>query len=450
MQQLHVLVIATTLWFGMPDAQSASVAVADSSKYTWTLEDVRKIALENNPDLKSARANYEGASKGVGAAVSAYLPHVDIYAKIDQTTLPNPSAGATAQLGTSLPYKMAAASVTQTVFDFGKALSHISAARATSNAAEQEAIGVRNAVILALQKAFYDVQSTVQLVDVAQKGVMKFDETLRRTEVLVRTGAKPKFDLSQARVEVAKAKLALISAQNTHDFARVALLNLMGIQEQVPFTLVDQGTPPEFKAVSSDKLALDQLIKKALEARPEMKKQEFALDASRYNLSSELRNYLPTFSVQAWAGKYLPDYPPSIADSWGVGLVGTWHIFEGLETTFKAGQLSAKVDSQEALLEKDRLSIISDVTRAFKGLVRSENSFQVAEESLGASKENLYLAQRRYDADVATILELLTAEGALLSAEAIEVTARYDHEIALGTLRRVVNAPLIERTVGAP
>ena len=418
------------------------VVAQEPAKYKWTLEEVKNIAFEKNPDLKSARSNYDAASRGVGIATSGYLPHIDLSAKYDQTTLPSPSAGTSAQLGTALPYKMAIASLNQTIFDFGKVLSKISSSRASSNAAEQEVISVHNAIELAVQKTFYDVESTSQLVEVARKGLSKFDETLRRTEVLVRTGAKPKFDLSQARVEVGKAKLAFISAQNTHEFAEIALLNLMGIPEQAAFTLVDSGTPTEFVGVTSDKLKLPELIHKALLARPEMKRQEFALDAARFNLSGELRNFLPTVSLQAWAGKFLPDYPPSISDSWGVAVVGTWHVFEGLETTFKASQLSAKVDSQEALVEKDKLAIMAEVTRGYRDLNRSENNLSVAEEALEASKENLNLAQKRYDANVATILELLTAESSLLGAEATAVTARYDHEVALATLRRVVNAPL--------
>ena len=430
--------LAISLW----EPLAISAPVMNSSPTVWTLEEVKKIAFENNPDLKSARANYEAASKGISIALSGYLPHVDLYAKFDQTTLPSPSAGATSQLGSSLPYKMATVTLHQTIFDFGKTLSKIGSSRAHSQEAEQEAISVRNAVELAVQRAFYDVQSTAQLIEVAKKGLGTFDETLRRTEVLVRTGAKPQFDLTQAKVEVAKAKLYLISAQNTHDFAAIALLNLMGIEDEIVFTLQDQGTPVEFSGVSAATLNQSNLVALAIQSRPELKKQLFALDASRDDYSGELRNYLPTISLEAWSGRYLPDYPPSIAEAWGVGVVGTWHIFEGFETTFRAAQLSHKIDSQEALAQKDKLAITAEVTRGFKDLAKSEDSLLVANEALDSSKENLYLAQKRYEANVATILELLTAESSLLNSEAVAVTARYDHEISLATLRKAVNAPL--------
>lgn len=446
MTKLYLILGTITFFLSTPSsrlfAQEPRSLGEESPKYTWTLDEVKKIAFERNPDLKTARANYAAASLGIGVAVSGYLPHVDVTAQYEQTTLPSPSAGSTPQLGLSLPYKMAVASLSQTIFDFGKTLSKISGSRSTSNAFEQEAIAVRNAVELAVQKAFYDVLSTAQLVDVAKKGVARFEETLRRTEVLVRTGTKPKFDLSQAKVEAAKAKLSLIGAQNTYEFARIALLNLMGLPEPAPFRLIDQGTPPEFSGVDSGKLRLRHLIDTALQARPEMKKQQYSLDTARHVLSGELREYLPTISLQAWGGKYLPDYPPEIASAWGVAIVGTWHVFQGLETTFRVGQGRANVDAQEALVEKNQLSITADVTRGYKNLERSEDSLQVADEALDASKENFDLAQKRYDANVATILELLTAEDSLLSAEATAVTTRFDHEIALATLRNAVNTPL--------
>jgi outer membrane protein TolC len=43
---------------------------------------------------------------------------------------------------------------------------------------------------------------------------------------------------------------------------------------------------------------------------------------------------------------------------------------------------------------------------------------------------------------VGTILELLIAETSLVSAEAVDVDARYRHEIALARLKVAVNAPL--------
>jgi outer membrane protein TolC len=106
--------------------------------YNWTLDDVKKLADTQNPDLKAARANYDATSATILQAWSGYLPQVDVRAGFEQTTLPSPSAGATSQLGTALPYSSAVASVKQTLFDFGKTLAEIGASKALTKSAEQQ------------------------------------------------------------------------------------------------------------------------------------------------------------------------------------------------------------------------------------------------------------------------------------------------------------------------
>jgi outer membrane protein len=430
-----------TLVIGVATILAAGTARASETAVEWNLAEVRRIALERNPDLKSARANYEAASKVVGQSLSEYLPHVDVSAKFEESTLPSPSAGSTGLLGTAEPYTAAVISVRQTLFDFGRALNQIEASVALSHSAEQDAISVRNIVALNVYRAFFDVSATEKLVSVAQKSVERFMETHRRTEVLVRTGAKPKFDLSQSNVELAKAKLALVNAQNAREIARITLLNLMGMPQTTDFTLAEIV---DTKDVESSQLGLKALTQKALLSRPELKRAEFATDAARYSFQSEVRNYFPVIAAQGWYGKYLPNYPESLRDSWGAGVGISWHIFEGMRTSFRTGELSARVDQQQAQLEKQRQNISAEVSASFMSLVQSEDNYKIAKEAEEYSQENLRFAKKRYEASVGTILELLIAEASLVNAEAVAVQARYHHEISIATLERAVNAPLKE------
>jgi outer membrane protein TolC len=410
---------------------------------TWTLSQVKKITFDHNPDLETAKQNYNAATKGIGIAVAGYLPHVTVSGSYEDTTFPSPSGGVGNQLGQELPYTMVTASVNQTLFDFGKVLSRISENRSLSHASEQEAVALRNAIELAVERAFYNVQATEELVHVSQKGLEKYQETFRRTEVLVRTGSRPQFDLTQAKVQVAQAKAVVINEQNLHEFAKIALLNIMGVQDQPNFVLVDDISTAHISEVTSKQLSLPDLLRRAQLLRPEIKRQEYRFDAARSQVSEVSRDYLPSLFLQGWVGKFLPNYPVSVADSWGVGIGLTWHIFDGLETTNQVGQLAARADAEESQIIKNKLDVTSDVNRGYNDLIRSEETLKVAEEALDASKENLNLAQKRYDVNVATILELLIAENSLLSSEASAVTARYDHEVAIATLKKAVNGPLL-------
>jgi outer membrane protein TolC len=415
-------------------------AAAESPKPVWTLADVTRIAVENNPDLKAARARLDQASARIGIYTSQYLPHLDVSAGFDETTLPSPSAGSSALVGIAEPYTSGVVALRQLVFDFGQALARIESGIADSRAREQDASAVLADVKLAVERAFYNVIAADLLVQVAEKGTAQFQETFRTTKVLVDTGARPSFDLTQAQVELAKARLTLIQANNAAKISRVVLLTVMGQREQVEFeTREAESAVP---APPASHLDLRGLTRKALDARPELRSAEYSAESARQQLSGEARTFFPTFSAQAWYGKYLPEYPVNLRDAWGAGVGLTWNLFAGLETNFRIRELGARVEEQDAGIEKQREAVSSQVTSSYMDLATSEDALKVAEEALGAARENLRLAKRRYDANVGTILELLIAETSLVNAEAVQVQSRYGYNVALATLKRAVGAAL--------
>jgi len=294
---------------------------------------------------------------------------------------------------------------------------------------------------LAVQQAFYEVIANQKLIDAAQQSLSRYQETSRRTEVLVRTGARPEFDKTQATVELSKAKLALINAQNSYEISRIALINIMGLEDQIPFVLVEGKDSDSTKSTQLDLMGLE---RKALAARPEMRSSELNVDAAQNILHGELTNYLPTFGFQGFYGNYQPSYPESLRNAWGVGLTANWNLFEGMATSARVGEFAAKRDQQEDLREKQREGIIAEVASDYMQLVRAESNLQVSDEALKAAQENAMLAKKRYDSAVATILELLVANGSLVGAEATAIQAKYERTISVERLKIAVNAPLLD------
>ncbi len=413
-------------------------------RFVWSVDDVVGIALRDNPDLQSAMANYQAARRVVGESVSAYLPTVDAYGFSGRATLPNPAAGTKAfnLLGAPNPYTEGLISFSQTIFDFGKGLEQIQAARSERGSAQQQMIALRNLVILNAQRAFYDVAAAEALVGVAKASLAQYQTTYHDTRILVETGVRPPFDLSQAEVELAKAELALINARNTRDLAKIALLNIMGMQRQVPYAVKPAigATWP----VQSQQLNMDRLTDVALEARPEMRQSRFDVSAARHRLRGQIPEYLPHFDAQGFYGRFLPDYPDLYRNGWSLGVTANWNIFGGLETTFRLKELESRLDQQLALFKKESEAVVAEVAASYMNLLRAEQNEAVAHAALKYANDNFRYARMRYDANVGTILELLIAESSLTDAQAVEVQAKFRHATALAALQRAVNAPLTE------
>jgi outer membrane protein len=423
-----------------PTFSETEAAAVGSPQYNWSLQEVLKIAENQSPDIQSAKANYQAASKVILQATSQYLPHVALEAGFEKTTLPNPSAGLQDNLGIPLPYSNMVARIRQTLFDFGKGINDIGAAQASSKSAERDMVAVHDLVELSALEGFFNVLLTTKLVAVAKQGVEQFQETYRRAGAFVRAGTRPSFDLTQASVELSRAKLRLVEAINSEDIARVTLLNLIGMQNIVRFQLQE---PPPSERLDLKKLKIQDLTNKAIVNRPEVRRNEFALEAIRLQTHSVTKEYFPTVGLEGWYGKYFANYPSTLGDAYGGGLTITWAIFDGLKTTARLGELAARFEGEHANLEKQRTTVVADVAKSYDQLKRATDYLSLVEQNLTAAKENARLAKRRYDTNVASFLELLTAETGLLDAEAVSVQSKYQYEIALAALKHAVKAPLL-------
>ena len=425
---------------------SSAVVVETSSaqpRFVWGLVDVINIALGKNPDLQSAQDNYEAASRVLQESYSAYLPNVDGSAYTGRTTLPSPSAGSTPLLGLDRKYSVGAVEMSQTLLDFGRGLEEIRARRAESRSSADDLAALQYLIKLNTERAFYNVASDEKLVAVSMKSLAKFQETYRRTLLMVQAGTRPSFDLSQAQVELSKAELAVINAKNARDLSKIALLNIMGVDRVETFALRESGQLVPMVKISALS-SMERLTDFALESRPEMRGSRLLMEAALDRLKEQRRTYLPTIAASGWAGRYLPDYPESIRGAWGYGIGASWNLFDGLATKFRVKELEARFDQAGARLKRQSQNIVAEVASSYMNLVRAEQNETVADEALGFANENFHYAQLRYDANVGTILELLIAETSLVDADAAQVQARYRYTTALAALQRAVNAPLIE------
>lgn len=406
---------------------------------TWTMTDVLRIARERNPDILSAKANYEAASKVVGESVSGYLPQIQVIGQDERTTMPTPGNQSITN-GLVLPYSYAGISVRQTLFDFGRNLNQIQSSVALSHSASEQRLAVQEVVDLGVRKAFFNVSATEKLEEVAEKNLAQVQETYRRTKILVQTGARPEFDLTQANVQLAQAKVGVIDAQAARDIAKVTLLQLMGVERQITFSI--RESPSDIPNIASGSMELGELRSLALKSRPEMKQADYNVESANNLVSAQVKNFLPTLDGNAWYDHFLPDYPDVLRNAWGIGLSATWNVLDGLYTPYRLGELQARRDQQEDFKQKEGLTVITQVESSYKDLVRSEGNEKAANDGFEAATENLRLAQQRYEANVSTILELLIAESSLVNAEASVITARYARAIALASLQQAVYAPL--------
>src|SRR5581483_2743291 len=317
----------------------------------------------------------------------------------------------------------------QLVFDFGKTAALVDQARAGARIAADELTRVREVVVQNVRQAYFGVLQAQRLVAVADANLARSELNLRSAQGFYDVGTKPKSDVTKAEVEVANARVLMISARNNVRLAQTTLANALGLEATAPIQIDD--------ILTYEPLALDaaQLLTEALANRPELRQAQARVDSARAQLAGARAEYLPDLSL---VGVYGGAGEDQLRETWSIGAQLSWNLFQGFATQNRVREAQALVETARADADSLELQVRLEVEQAYITVVEAAERIAATQKAIESAQENLRLAQGRYDAGVGTILDLTDAQLSLSNAEADHVRALTDYRVGLATLDRVV------------
>jgi outer membrane protein len=389
-----------------------------------TLHECVELALKNQPAIKAARESVNAGQGRVTQARSPYLPQVSASTGYSE----NHSLGGA--FGDSIAKSYTTTmSVNQMIYDFGRSGNTLDAARLGARSSELDEQRVIQESVLNVKQAYFALLQAKMLVIVSQKTLEQAQSHLRQAEAFFRAGSKPKFDVTRAEVEVNSAQLGLINAQNSVRIRTLTLFNTMGI---------DPAGDLEIEDILSALMTiptLEQALAEAVNVRPEMLKNEADKDAAKARVKAEQSNYFPTLSANGaynWASgtQEMGPFKGDIQNSWNAGVLLTIPLFEGGVTGGKVSEARANLRVLEAQGYLIRQSIIIELNQANADIESASARMTMTESSKKKARENLELAQGRYEAGVGPYIEVTDAQVASVNAETDHVQALYDYQLA--------------------
>jgi len=436
-----------------------SFGQSNDSSRALTLKETLEIAKENYPSIRLKRAEKEASRYDLKSAQNNYLPGLVVQGQILNGTsnqvrgpfFPNegmaiPVSGGIKPNGftsTSTWTSYATGFVNWKFFNFGKFKTQVDAARAGAVAAEadyqnevfQQQIKVGDAYFLSLMAN--DMLKS-QRANLARVKALK-DVTSAYTQ----SGLKPGVDSSLVNAEYSKAILQLLETQRLASEQEVYLKELMGLKSNLPISLdstIYFNNQPKTFEVNSE-----------YGNNPRLIFLKSIVDVNEAKIKSIRRREYPSLSMIAgtWArGSGIADqvqpngdfaYDKSFSSGvgfrpyldWMVGVSTIWNI----TTLFKTGN-EAKVQRQVTTMAQERyneetLRVESEVERARLRYNAALEAARQAPIQLSAAQDAYAQARARYDAGLASILEL-TQTFALLNR------AEVDASMARGNVWRAV------------
>jgi len=389
---------------------STGISLAEEKKYG--LQEVIEIALEKNPSASIFSANIE-AAKGNASSASAY---------------PNPEVGFEVGRGRSLDGSDSGGeysiSIGQPLEWPKKRAFRRKAAKAALEATVHDTGAFNLELLFEVKQAFYQFILNKKEEEIAGKNLETVNDLLRISDLRVRAGETPEFELVKARVETLKAEKELARAKIRVDIARVGLNSLLGNALPEGFDVEGEFPSPE-KRYDRGEIATA-----ALERHPLILRQSKEVEAKMYALEMERQSVIPDVTVKGFYGREIDK------ESYAVGFsapIPFWYQKKGEIATASAEKAKA-----EAELSKVRIELSLAVEQAFKNYRIALDQIDVFDKGLlKQAEEALRIAELTYRQGESGILDYLDAQRVHRQTLLEYNQARYELSVYLAEIERV-------------
>lgn len=433
-----------------------------------SLEDCRRLALENNKKLKTADEQIKVAHAKKEEAFTKYLPSIDalgtymrnqkeINLLAEDAHLPvgtiGPDGAWTLRAdqvmigadGKPVPKDYALlpkdamtvddrntavlqVGLTQPVYMGGKIRAYNQLAELSEQLAQSGREQELQNIILQTDEAYWQIVSLVN----RQKLAVKYVETLKKfehdIEVLYQTGVSTKADMLSVKVKLNQAEMTLLRVDDGLALSRMVLNQICGLPVDTVFTLREELLE-ELPVAESSSLQLDQVYHN----RPEVKSLVLATDIYRKKEKIARAEYLPSIALMA---NYFA-MTPSFFDGISTKLDGMWSIGIGIKApVFHWGASRKSVRSARAetsmmsyKLEEVKEKIELQVNQAQFKVKEAQRKMELAGKNQDKANENLKYANLGFQEGTIPISNVLEAQTAWLSAHSDLIDARIEMKL---------------------
>jgi outer membrane protein len=429
------LVAAAEIQLQVQAAPSTQGSLSPTGKLL-TIEDAVRIGLDNHPRIKSANERIGSQEAVLGQQMAAYYPTINFNNRY-QTSQSSTSGGADRANDTF----SSQATFNMTLYNFGKREGNVQAARDTLDATRQDYATTTQDIVLAIKQAYYVYLGAQELVRVRQETVRSRDLLVRQARGFYEVGTRARIDVARAEANLFSAQADLIAAENAVKIAWVTLRNAMGSPR-----LPEQPVAPDSPEVElSMNLAGARTV--AFDVRTELKSFESQRKASDQLIATARRGHLPDLlfdasygrrhvSDQQINGRTLNTFP--LQPTWTVGLNFNIPIFDGFRTTNRVEETLHNYYNIRAQEEDRRQLIALEVEQSYLRVVELQERIKATDSAARAAKENLDLAQGRYQVGVGSIIEVTDAETLYTDAQTTYIRTIYEYKIADAQLARAM------------
>jgi outer membrane protein len=387
-----------------------------------TLMEAESIAIQNHPRIQAAAQLALAAAAQVKEVQSAYYPQAN-GALTGAKAETNSRIAAGFLNSPSVFDKFAeGVSVSQLLTDFGRTHEFSKSSHFHAQAQQESVVTTRADVLLRVNLFYFGVLKAQSVLRVAEETVKARQLVADQISALAKSSLKSGLDVSFANVDLARAQLLLVQAQNDLQSSYAQLSDALGYSDQRTFQLVDEsslGAPPPDVAP---------LIVEAFQNRPEIISQGLDVKSAQSYAKAERDLWFPTISAAAVTGLVPFRQDPLPGRYAAAGFNVNVPIFNGRLFNAEHAEAAARSRAQEQFLRDLQNRIAENVRTSWLNVNSAYQRLSLTEQLLDQTTQAYDLAKGRYQLGLSSIIELSQAQLNLTEAQVEQVSAQYDYE----------------------
>jgi outer membrane protein TolC len=414
---------------------------SEAAKKALTLEEAVDFASKNYPAVRASLERVKAAQAGVGLARTNYLPRADVVWQTNRATDNNITGlvlpqSIIAPISGPVPIETSNRSAWGSAtgllfswepFDFGYRGARVEAARAARDQATAEASLTRLDVAVATVNAYLTVLAAQRTSRAAEADVQRRETFDKAVRVLVDNQLRAGADASRADAELARARVNLARAQQQEKISRAALADILGLPDisvEVQESSLPGAPPdgsPETTPITSNPIAEVQHARVE-----EAQAQVHILDRSYYpkfyfqsSLYGRGSGWDPAGNFEGGTTGLGPD-----RTNWAVGMTVTFPAFDIFAIRSRKAVESANERAEAARYDQDLQDLTGQLRKAQASLEGARHVAENTPVELDAARTTETQERSRYQAGLATLVEVADAQSLLVQAETDDALAR--------------------------
>jgi outer membrane protein TolC len=285
---------------------------------------------------------------------------------------------------------------------------------------------------------------TDEQMKIAADALKRSRDLLEVNRILIAAGRLAAVEVVQSEASIAQQELALSTAQNAYDAARIALLTLLALDPSAKIQTVDKLVATPVKVNEAKALAV------AFERQPSYLAQLVTIEVSKINLDVARNQRLWDLSVVAGGGQQASnnnllnsfnDTARGHRPDYNVGLQVSIPLHN---PQLEQGEVNTTIALRQAQLQEQQLhdQVGQQVRDAVRNIAIQGGQLDTARRARELAAQQLDIELVKLQVGRSSNFQVVAFQNALQQAETQELTAIISYQNALTTLDQVLGTTL--------